>query len=310
MSNAPSTLPPLASLRAFEALARSGSVKLASESLNLTPSAISHQIRTLEAHFGLQLVQRSGRNIELTESGAIYAAAVLSAFNELFRASDLLEDRKRGPTVRVSVTPTFAMLAALPHLEKFRIDNPGLDLRLEAKNTLADFERDNIDAAVQFGDPPFGSLTYHRLLRSRAVPCADRKLLDRFPPVQQPNDLTKLPLIKFATAPDLWQRWFEEYDPKFQSKEPELIADSLLTAIQMARSSMGVILAPFPLVVPLIGSGALTVIQHWSSKSLALRDFYFTHRKLDHSSGKIKAVHKWLKVVAKALEADAAKLGV
>ena len=75
MSNAQLSLPPLASLRAFEAVARSGSVKLASESLNLTPSAISHQIRTLEAHFGVQLVQRSGRGISLTESGAIYATA-------------------------------------------------------------------------------------------------------------------------------------------------------------------------------------------------------------------------------------------
>jgi len=310
MSKTQSTLPPLASLRAFEALARSGSVKLASESLNLTPSAISHQIRTLEAHFGLQLVQRSGRNIELTESGSIYASAVLSAFNELFRGSDLLEDRKRGPTVRVSVTPTFAMLAALPHLEKFRIDNPGLDLRLEAKNTPADFERDNIDAAVQFGEPPFGSLTYHRLLKSRAAPCADRKLLDRFAPIQRPSDLRRLPLIKFATAPDLWQRWFEEYDAQVAAKEPDLIGDSLLTAIQMARSSMGVILAPFPLIAPLVGSGALTVMMHWASKSMALRDFYFTYRKVDGSSKKIKAVHKWLKLVAKTLENEATKFGV
>jgi len=310
MSNAPSALPPLASLRAFEALARSGSVKLASESLNLTPSAITHQIRTLEAHFGIQLVQRSGRNIELTENGAIYASAVLSAFNELFRASDLLEDRKRGPIVRVSVTPTFAMLAALPHLKRFRVDNPGLDLRLEAKNTLADFERDNIDAAVQFGEPPFGGLTYHRLLRSRAAPCADPQLLDRFGPIQHPKDLTKLPLIKVATAPDLWQRWFEEYEPQVATKEPDLVGDSLLTAIQMARSSMGVVLAPFPLIAPLVSSGALTLIAHWGSKSMALRDFYFTHRKVDGSSEKIKAVHKWLKVVAKALETDARKLGI
>ncbi|MFB6450223.1 LysR substrate-binding domain-containing protein [Bradyrhizobium tunisiense] len=310
MSNARSTLPPLASLRAFEALARSGSVKLASESLNLTPSAISHQIRTLEAHFGVQLVRRSGRNVELTETGAIYASAVLSAFDELFRASDLLEDRKRGPTVRVSVTPTFAMLAALPHLERFRIDNPGLDLRLEARNTPADFERDNIDAAVQFGEPPFGSLTYHRLLRSRAAPCADPNLLDRRGPIRHPEDLTKLPLIKIATAPDLWQSWFAEYEPQVATKEPDLVGDSLLTAIQMARSSMGVVLAPFPLIAPLVSSGALTVISHWGSKSMALRDFYFTHRKVDGSSAKIKAVHKWLKVVAKALETDAGKLGV
>lgn len=310
MSRNPSALPPLASLRAFEALARSGSVKLASESLNLTPSAISHQIRTLEAHFGVQLVRRRGRNIELTESGAIYASAVLSAFDELVRAGDLLEDQKRGPVVRVSVTPTFAMLAALPHLEKFRIDNPGLDLRLEAKNAPADFERDNIDAAVQFGEPPFGDLTYQRLLRSRAAPCADSKLLDRFAPIRHPEDLTKLPLIKFATAPDLWQRWFEEYVPHVSTKEPDLVGDSLLTAVQMASSSMGVLLAPFPLMAPLVKSGALTVMARWGSKRVALRDFYFTYKKVDGSSEKIKAVHRWLNAVAKALEADARTLGI
>jgi LysR family transcriptional regulator, glycine cleavage system transcriptional activator len=184
MSNAQLSLPPLASLRAFEAVARSGSVKLASESLNLTPSAISHQIRTLEAHFGVQLVQRSGRGIVLTESGAIYATAVLNAFSELFRAGDLLDDRKRGRIVRVSVTPTFAMLAALPHLEKFRVDNPGLDLRLEANNSPVDFERDNVNAAVQLGEPPFNGLAFHRLFKSRVAPCAEQKLLERFGPVR------------------------------------------------------------------------------------------------------------------------------
>ena len=141
MSNAQLSLPPLASLRAFEAVARSGSVKLASESLNLTPSAISHQIRTLEAHFGVQLVQRSGRGIALTESGAIYATAVLNAFSELFRAGDLLDDRKRGRIVRVSVTPTFAMLAALPHLEKFRVDNPGLRSEARSKQLAGRFRK-------------------------------------------------------------------------------------------------------------------------------------------------------------------------
>ncbi|WGR93994.1 LysR substrate-binding domain-containing protein [Bradyrhizobium sp. ISRA435] len=302
--------PPLASLRAFEALARSGSVKLASESLNLTPSAISHQIRTLEAHFGLQLVQRSGRNIELTESGAIYAAAVLSAFNELSRASDLLDDRKRGRIVRVSVTPTFAMLAALPQLERFRVDNPGIDLRLEAKNTPVDFERDNIDAAVQFGEPPFSSLTFHRLLKSRVAPCADRTLLERFAPIRNSHDLAKMPLIRFNTAPDSWQKWFGEYEPQLASKEAELIGDSLLTAIQMARSAMGMILAPFPLVAPMVTGGALSVVKLWGSMDIGLRDFYFTYRKVDGSSEKIRAVHKWLKVIAKTLEAESTKLGV
>ena len=310
MSNAQLSLPPLASLRAFEAVARSGSVKLASESLNLTPSAISHQIRTLEAHFGVQLVQRSGRGIALTESGAIYATAVLNAFSELFRAGDLLDDRKRGRIVRVSVTPTFAMLAALPHLEKFRADNPGLDLRLEANNSPVDFERDNVNAAVQLGEPPFNGLAFHRLFKSRVAPCAEQKLLERFEPIRSSHDLAKMPLIKFNTAPDSWQRWFSEMEPELASREPDLISDSLLTGIQMARSGMGVILAPFPLASPMITSGALSVVKLWGSLQIGLRDFYFTYRKVDASSEKIKAVHKWLKVIARDLEAEAATLGI
>jgi LysR family glycine cleavage system transcriptional activator len=310
MANAQLSLPPLASLRAFEAVARFGSVKLASESLNLTPSAISHQIRTLEAHFGVQLVQRSGRGIALTESGAIYATAVLNAFSELFRAGDLLDDRKRGRIVRVSVTPTFAMLAALPHLEQFRVDNPGLDLRLEANNSPVDFERDNVNAAVQLGEPPFNGLAFHRLFKSRVAPCAEQKLLERFEPIRRSHDLAKMPLIKFNTAPDSWQRWFSEMEPELASREPDLISDSLLTGIQMARSGMGVILAPFPLASPMVTSGALSVVKLWGSLQIGLRDFYFTYRKVDASSEKIKAVHKWLKVIARDLEAEAATLGI
>lgn len=310
MSNGQLSLPPLASLRAFEAVARSGSVKLASESLNLTPSAISHQIRTLEAHFGVQLVQRSGRGIALTESGAIYATAVLNAFSELFRAGDLLDDRKRGRIVRVSVTPTFAMLAALPHLENFRVDNPGLDLRLEANNSPVDFERDNVNAAVQLGEPPFNGLAFHRLFKSRVAPCAEQKLLERFEPIRSSHELAKMPLIKFNTAPDSWQRWFSEMEPELASREPDLISDSLLTGIQMARSGMGVILAPFPLASPMVTSGALSIMKLWGSLQGGLRDFYFTYRKVDASSDKIKAVHKWLKVIARDLEAEAATLGI
>ena len=303
-------LPPLASLRAFEAIARFGSVKLASESLNLTPSAISHQLRALEAHFGVQLVERNGRSIALTESGAVYAAAVLNAFNELFRASDILDVRKRDRIVRVSVTPTFATLAALPHLEQFRTASSSLDLRLEARNTPVDFAKDVLDAAVQLGQPPVPGLIFHRLLRSRIAPCAAPKLVERFAPIRTIKDLSKMPLIQFNTAPDSWQVWFQANAPELSSVEPELLSDSLLTGLQMAQSGMGVILAPFPLVSPIITSGALTAITLWPSLKMDTRDFYFTYRKVDEASAKIKAVHQWLKLVARNLESESALLGI
>jgi LysR family glycine cleavage system transcriptional activator len=303
-------LPPLASLRAFEAIARFGSVKLASESLNLTPSAISHQLRALEAHFGVQLVQRNGRNIELTESGAVYAAAVLSAFNELFHASDLLDARKRDRVVRVSVTPTFATLAALPHLEQFRKASSNFDLRLEARNTPVDFVKDTIDAAIQLATPPMPGLVFHRLFRSRIVPCAAPKFLERFGPILTVKDLSKMPLIEFSTAPKGWRAWFQAIDPEHSLVEPELLGDSLLTALQMACSSMGVILAPFPLASPMITGGALKALTPWPPLKLDSRDFYFTYRKVDEASTRIKVVYQWLKLVVRNLESESVLLGL
>ncbi len=73
---------------------------------------------------------------------------------------------------------------------------------------------------------------------------------------------------------------------------------------------MGAILAPFPLVSSMITSGALSAITLWPSTSLGERDFYFTYRKIDTASEKIKAVHKWLKLTARNLEVEAAKLGI
>lgn len=302
-------LPPLASLRAFEAVARLGSVKMASANLSLTPSAVSHQIRALEAHFRIQLFKPSGRNIVLTETGSVYATAVMSAFNDLHRAGELLDMRGHANVVRVSVTPTFATLAAIPNLAHFRATNAELDLRLEARNTPVSFENDPTDAAVQVGEPPFPGLVFHRLLHSRSIPCADRGLIDRFGPIRSIKDLAKLPLIEFATTPGSWRSWFDENEPGLLTVDPELLGDSLLTGIQMARAGVGAILAPFPLVSPLITNGALCTIDLRPPTPLD-RDFYLTYRKIDASSEKIKAIHKWLKVVTAGLEIEAAKLGV
>jgi len=73
---------------------------------------------------------------------------------------------------------------------------------------------------------------------------------------------------------------------------------------------MGVILAPFPLSSPMVTSGALSVVKLWDPLQMGARDFYFTYRKVDASSEKIKAVHKWLKVIARDLEAESATLGI
>jgi len=311
MQRISSSLPPLASLRAFEAVSRLGSVKLASEYLNVTPSAVSHQLRALEAHFGVQLIQIKGRHVRLTDEGAIYAPAIIQAFADLFRANELLEGFRKDPVVHVITTPTFAMLAALPHLEDFRNANPKLDLRLEARNTSLNVDADLFDAAVCVGSPPFEGLTAYRLFNSRMVPLAHQKLWDKFAPIKTAGDLAQMPLIDFRGTPALWHKWLHQYDPTFdiQKDQPYLVSDSLLTAIQMAESGMGVILGPLPLLIPRVVSGALCAPHIPSFNFGGASDFYFVCGSTVEGSLKVKAVQKWLVNVAERLELEAKRLG-
>ncbi len=304
------SLPPLASLRTFEAVSRLGTVRLASEFLKVTPSAISHQLRVLEGHFGVQLIKLNGRNISLTAEGSIYAPIVIRAFSELFRANELLERRQRDPVIRLSVTPTFATLAALPHLEAFRSENPNIDLRLEARNTTLDFERELIDAAVCVGNPPFPGLCFHRLFFSRMVPLAQAKLWSKFEPIETARDLARMPLIEFNTAAGLWGKFFAAIDPEIKTDEPYMSSDSLLTAIQMAETGLGVILAPLPLISSKMISGSLRASKMDPRTSPSEIDFYFVYQSANKNSPKIKMIHRWLKGITKTLESEARKTGL
>lgn len=306
-----SSLPPLASLRAFEAVSRLGSVKMASEYLNVTPSAISHQLRALEAHVGLQLIEVKGRQVRLTNEGAIYAPPIIQAFSHLFRANELLEGLRKDPVVHVITTPTFAMLAALPHLEDFRKANPKLHLQLEARNTSLNADAELFDAAVCVGSPPFEGLTAYRLFNSRLVPLAHKKLWDRFAPIKAARDIARMPLIDFLGTQVVWHKWLREIDPisGTQKDEPYLVSDSLLTAIQMAESGMGVILAPLPLLIPRVVSGALCAPPIPSLDFGGGSDFYFVCGSAVQDSLKVKAVYKWLVDVAEKLELEAKRLG-
>lgn len=310
MQRISSSLPPLASLRAFEAVSRLGSVKMASEYLNVTPSAISHQLRALEAHVGIQLIEVKGRHIRLTNEGAIYAPPIIQAFSHLFRANELLEGLRKDPVVHVVTTPTFAMLAALPHLQDFRKANPKLHLQLEARNTSLDINAELFDAAVCVGSPPFEGLTAYRLFNSRVVPLAHKKLWDEFAPIRAASDIARMPLIDFLGSPVVWHKWLREIDPICgQKDEPYLVSDSLLTAIQMAESGMGVILAPLPLLIPRVLSGVLCAPPIPSVNIRGGSDFYFVCRSAAQDSSKVKAVYKWLVDVAEKLELEAKRLG-
>jgi LysR family transcriptional regulator, glycine cleavage system transcriptional activator len=236
--------PPLASLRVFEVAARRGSYKAAAASLNLTASAVSYQIRLLESYLGVQLFERSGRNLVLTSNGTAYSEAVRRVFVDLAEAESLLKGNKRNKSsniVRVSATPTFAALAAVPNLGKFKAAYPKLDLIIEGRNLSVDLASEPLDAAIHVGTPPLRGLVADRLFRTRMTPLMSPQLAASSSPIRNARDLARFPLIEISKFENLWERWFSEHDPSMQMTKPRVFSDSLSTAIQMANPGLGII---------------------------------------------------------------------
>ena len=142
---------PLAFLPTFEAAGRLGSFAAAAAELHLTPSAISQQIRALEDALGVPLFERTGRTAALTAEGTAYLAEVQSALQSLVASTTRLQRRSRESVLRLSTVSMAAHEFLLPRLQDFHACFPGIELRIEASNTLVDFKLSDFDAALRVG---------------------------------------------------------------------------------------------------------------------------------------------------------------
>jgi LysR family glycine cleavage system transcriptional activator len=166
-------LPPLNSLKAFEAAARHLSIANAAKELNVTPAAVSHHIRQLEEHLGLELFQRNGRQLDLTDAGRAALPGVRDGFAKLMGAMDAIDQLGETGVLNVSVAPSFAAKWLLPRLGGFQEAHPEIDVHVAASLDLADFARDGVDLAIRYGAGLYPALTVERLMQeSIAVVCS------------------------------------------------------------------------------------------------------------------------------------------
>jgi LysR family glycine cleavage system transcriptional activator len=163
-------MPPLNALRAFEAAARHASFKEAAAELFVTPAAVSHQIRHLEELVGVKLFERSGNTLALTRAGERFFPVLRDGFDRI--AQSVAELRRDEDTLTVSVTPAFASLVLIPRLAQLRQLHPGIALRVEASERLADLRKAEADLAVRYGAERAQPLQSQLLYRDRYVPVA------------------------------------------------------------------------------------------------------------------------------------------
>lgn len=187
-------LPPLNSLRAFEAAGRLSSFTLAARELHVTTAAISHQIKGLERYLGLRLFRRAPRRLQLTEAGAAAWARIHEGFEQLRIGSETLRQHRRGGAITLNVSPAFATRWLLPRLPAFALAHPGVALRFNASLAPVDFEHGDADAAVRLGSGVHDGVDAQPLFGEQLLPLAAPARLRGFA-LRRTADLRHAPLI-------------------------------------------------------------------------------------------------------------------
>ena len=187
-------LPPLSTLRAFDAAASQQSFSLAGNQLNLTHGAVSRAVRTLEEHLGVKLFDRAHRKVTLTRAGEIYAEQVRYALNHLHAGAKLIEAESETGILSVSTIDSFATRWLLPKLQSFNAAHPEIDMRLMVTDELVDFVRDGVDIAIRYGNGGYDD-EFEELMNEEIFPVCSPDLLKRLGTPQRPDDLARFTLI-------------------------------------------------------------------------------------------------------------------
>lgn len=204
-------LPPLTALRAFEAAARHMSFAKAADELNVTPAALSFQIKSLEEHLGAPVFRRLNRAVELTEEGALLQPGVADGFLSLQNAWRAVQRRMNQTSLTITAGPGFTAKWLAPRLFSFASANPDIELRFTASLNMMDFERDDVDVAIRFGQGADEGLFSLPIIDEWAAPMVSPELGGR---LKVPEDLAKIPLlhqedIQFLRPKLDWKTYFE-----------------------------------------------------------------------------------------------------
>ncbi len=299
---------PLRGIAVFEAAARSSSFQSAADELNLTPSAVSHQIRLLEDILGVRLFDRIGRGVMLTPDGAEYARSVRHSLRRLRAAtSDIKSRGKKGGSlevVRIEMPPSFAHCWLVPRLTDLMARLPNIDIRVNAQGSHLQGDRTPFpqladapaDVQIVYGDRDIWEDRASLLLSEVFQPYCAPAFLEQHA-IDLPAKLPRKMLISTAQNVVSWDEWLNLQGVEFDENPVGSIQmDPSHLAIKAASNGVGVILESSVLVAQEVFEGTLVApFPHLSRPGMG----YWTYTPSAHSlRPSVEAVREWLKAMA------------
>lgn len=250
-------LPPLATLRSFEAAARLNSFKLAASELGLTPSAVSHGIDTLEKWLEARLFERGTRKVTLTPVGRQFLPYVSEGLSMIAVGTQRVTAGPDSRRVRVSVAPTFASQWLLPRLSRFARRHPKVTVMIDTSHRQALFPLDGVDLAIRMGKGAWPGTTSHLLLRETLLPVGAPDYIKGLK-AGRGLDWSKATLLHVDGIEHDWESWFAAAGIRSPQPAAHIHFDTVHMALDAAARGLGLAMGREPLVAAYLADGRLT----------------------------------------------------
>lgn len=297
MAAPPKRLPPLNSLRAFVAAARHLSLAKAADELNVTPGAVSQQIKQLEDHLGCALFRRTNRQLLLTDEGQACLPGLVEAFERMHEALRAIAQVGLDGRLTVSVAPSLASKWLVPRLDRFAAKHPEIDVLVSASMSLADFESENIDCAIRYGAGRYPGLMVEKLMAESVVPVCSPALLKDKKTFKTPADLRHFTLLhddspdQDPSCPD-WRMWLRAAGVDSADARRGLRFNQSSLVLEAAVAGRGVALAKSRLASGDIRAGRVVAL--FEVKQPIQFAYYFVAPPAKSALKRVQAFLKWL----------------
>jgi LysR family glycine cleavage system transcriptional activator len=299
-------------LRAFESVGRYLSVKKASAELNVTPAAVSHQIKALEAFLGVQLFHRRKRGLELTDAARACLPRLREGFESLAQAVERLRAHKGGGMLTVSAAPSFAARWLMPRLHRFLESHPEVDLRISARlrqsaeggrrgvaaeRATVDTWLADSDVAILYGRGDYPGFQVDKLFELTITPiCSPRLLTHSEHPLLRPEDLKHQLLLHDDTGDlydgvSFWEVWLKAAGVQDVDLSHGAHFSHAVLAFEAAAEGHGVVAT-----MPLLAESDLNAARLVTPFALRapLQSSYYLVRDAASSRPDVAAFRKWL----------------
>jgi LysR family glycine cleavage system transcriptional activator len=283
--------PSLKAIKTFQIAAKHSSFAVAADELCITPSAVSHQIKSLETQLGLSLFSRSARALALTDAGARYLEQIDDLFMRLDSVTEQLRVRFGRSSVRLHVPAYFASEILLPRLSEFSKLHDGIDLVLETSGVHGRAHAADADISVVVGSGPWNGLVSHDLFAQNMVPACSPALFAE-KPLRHYQDLNSHTLLVHEARRDDWDRWAALVGMTALNPAQIVRIDSMSAATRAAEKSIGIALLPAELSRRKFVNGALKRV--FDDELVTRENYTLLVRAEDEKRADIRALRAWL----------------